>query len=80
MERRKVEGDENESKMGEEEEEYSCSLYFVSSEFELLELKAKTALRSEGAVTSSWQSHPTSSAIESRKLYTLSKCAIFYCS
>jgi hypothetical protein len=55
MERRKVEGDENESKMG--EEEYSCSLYVVSPEFELLGLKAKTVLRSVGAVTWLLSSH-----------------------
>jgi hypothetical protein len=33
------------------EGEYSCSLYVVSPEFELVELKAKSVLRSEGAVT-----------------------------
>lgn len=42
MERKRV-GDENESRK--EGKEYSCSLYLVSYEFEVLELKVKAIFR-----------------------------------
>jgi len=42
---RKLVGDENESRK--EGKEYSCSLYLVSYEFEVLELKVKAIFRIE---------------------------------